>query len=86
MDITVIACSLQMDINRPELYNVGKTANIYYSVKNKVKFEYSRGSQGSSDKEFTIVATAFKKSSEWTWASRVGRGREKGWSVLVSKY
>ena len=56
----------QMDINRPELYSVGKTANIFYSEKNRVGFEYERGNSRSSDKEFTIVATAFKKTSEWT--------------------
>ena len=55
-----------MDIDRPELYNVGKTANIYHSVKNEVEFEYERGGERNRDKEFTIVATAFKKTSEWT--------------------
>ncbi|XP_043217466.1 uncharacterized protein LOC122379374 [Amphibalanus amphitrite] len=53
----------EVDINRPELYNVGKTANIFHSTKNEVGFEYERGSDRSSDKEFTIVATAFRKTN-----------------------
>ncbi|XP_037081857.1 uncharacterized protein LOC119102566 [Pollicipes pollicipes] len=53
----------KVDIPRPELYHVGKTANIFYTLKNKIEFRYRSGEENNRDKEFTIVATAFKSTN-----------------------